>query len=309
LGLNLGPVPELIHLASTPRTSDGSVRDVAERQWGVISRSQLLACGLSEARVARWIETGRLQRIHPSVYAFGHRALKIEGMLQAALLYAGPRAVLSHTTAAWWWQLIPAEPARIHVSSADRHRSLRNVRVHRPRRPQRVLHRGLPVTTVARTMLDLAAVLPFPQLRRAVAEAEYLRLLDLRKVEQILGRGRPGSSALRRALEDFNPDLALTLSVLEERFIELCESNGIPLPEVNEKVQGFTVDALWRERNLIVELDGHRAHATPTAIERDRHRELALRASGYRVLRYTWKQVTSQPDLVASDLRRALGII
>jgi very-short-patch-repair endonuclease len=165
------------------------------------------------------------------------------------------------------------------------------------------------VTTVERTLLDLAAVLAFPELRRAVAEADYRRLLDVKAIHRCLGRGRPGSADLRRALECHLPRLAETLSVLEERFLALCESSRLPMPKVNAKVDGLMVDALWRDQRVIVELDGHRSHATPTAIERDRHRELALRASGYRVLRYTWQQVTSQPGLVARDLRRALGII
>ena len=103
------------------------------------------------------------------------------------------------------------------------------------------------------------------------------------------------------------PELARTLSALEERFLELCESAGHPLPEVNAKVGRMRIDALWRAQGLAVELDGAAAHGGWAAIKRDRHRELALRAAGYRVVRYSWEQVTKRPDEVAADLRRLLA--
>jgi very-short-patch-repair endonuclease len=115
--------------------------------------------------------------------------------------------------------------------------------------------------------------------------------------------------AIRRAIELHSPDLARTLSQLEERFLALCEKYGIPSPRVNRKVCGLMVDALWPEQRLVVELDGARAHATPAAMERDRDRDLTLRAAGFEILRYTWHQVTQQPDAVVADLRRALAII
>jgi hypothetical protein len=144
-------------------------------------------------------------------------------------------------------------------------------------------------------------------IRRAIAEAEYRGLLDLDAVGGVLSRGRPGSSTLRSALLHHRPELAATRSVLEERFVELCEVSRIPLPLVNVEVCGLTVDAIWHPQRVIVELDGHAAHATPVAIERDRRRELRLRAAGYLVLRYTWRQITQQPELVASDMRAALA--
>jgi hypothetical protein len=163
------------------------------------------------------------------------------------------------------------------------------------------------VTTVARTLLDVASHLPFHRLRRMVAEADYQRHLEPAAVCAQLGRGRRGSAALRRALALHTPRLARTLSALEERFLALCEDHGIPLPEVNATVAGLMVDALWRGQRLVVELDGARAHATPAAMQRDRDRDLALRTAGYEVRRYTWVQVTEQPDAVANDVRRPLG--
>jgi predicted transcriptional regulator of viral defense system len=241
------------------------VAKIAERQRGAISLTQLCALGLSTSAVSRWVTAGRLHRVHPGVYAVGHRALSLDGRLRAALLYAGQDAVLSHTTAAWIWQLVEATPERIHLTVRGRRRSLPAVRVHRSRHLEKVRHRDLPVTTVARTLLDVAAMLPASQLRRALAEAEYRQLLDVRELSVALGRGRPGSKALRRALATHMPALAQTMSLLEERFLVLCESSGVPMPEVNVRVQGMLVDAVWRLQRVAVELDGHAAHASREA--------------------------------------------
>jgi REase_MTES_1575 len=172
---------------------------------------------------------------------------------------------------------------------------------------ERTRHRGLPVTTVARTLLDFASVAPLDRVRRAVAEAEYLRLLDLEAIDPLLGRGRAGSATLRKALQRHRPQYARTLSPLEDRFLDLCQGYEIPLPEVNVIVAGFKVDAVWRDRRLVVELDGAAAHDTSPRMERDRDRELALRSAGFVVLRYTWRQVTTHPAEIAADLRRALA--
>jgi hypothetical protein len=203
--------------------------------------------------------------------------------------------------------LLPYLPQSIHVCSPARRRSLPGVHVHHARRVECVRHRGLPVTSVARTLLDFASVAPLERVRRAVAEADYLRLLDLGAIDAHCGRGRAGSATLRRALERHRPEYARTLSPLEDRFLDLCESHGIPLPEVNVIVAGSKVDAVWRERHVVVELDGAAAHDTSPRMERDRDRELALRAAGYVVVRYTWRQVTRQSALVAAHLRRMLA--
>jgi hypothetical protein len=135
------------------------------------------------------------------------------------------------------------------------------------------------VTTVPQTLLDLAPSLTHRQLRRALAEADYRRLLDVDAVRAQLGRGRPGSAALRRALDEHLPLLAKTATEIEALFLDLCERCGIPLPEVNVPVCGFKVDALWRERRLVVELDGGPAHTSPGQMYRDRERDLTLRTA------------------------------
>jgi len=285
-----------------------AILQLAERQWGVITRAQLDRAGVTSSTITRWVTSGRLQRVYPRVYVVGHLALRTEGRLLAALLYAGPGAALSHGSAASWWELVSYEPRLIHVCSPVQRRSVPGVHVHRARRLDRVRHRGLPVTTVARTLLDFASVSSFDRLRRAVAEAEFRRLLDLEEIDAVLGRGRPGSAALGQALERHRPEYARTMSPLEGRLLDLCQGHGIPLPAVNVRIAGYKVDALWRDHRVVAEVDGGAAHGTAARMEADRDRDLALRAAVYVVVRYTWRQVTGHAASVAADLRRVLGL-
>jgi Protein of unknown function (DUF559) len=257
--------------------------------------------------IARWLRTGRLHRLHRRVFAVGPTAVSLEGRLFAALLHAGSDAVLSHTTAAWIWSLIDAEPTRVHLPTPGRRSSSPDVRIHHTRRVEAVEHGGFRLTPVARTLLDLASLVSGRQLRRALAEADYRRVLDPVELESVLGKGRSGSRALRAAWDAHLPQLAKTLSVLEERFLDLCQQAGIATPEVNGRVGRMRVDALWREQRVAVELDGAAAHGGWAAIKRDRQREIALRAKGFQVVRYTWDQVSKQPATVVADLLRLLG--
>jgi hypothetical protein len=263
---------------------------------------------MGAATIDRWLGAGRIHRIHRHVFAVGHTAIPLEGRLWAALLYAGPGAMLSHTTAAWRWRLIDETLKRIHLTTTGRRSSLPDVRVHQSRQVVPLHCQGFRVTSVGRTLLDLAGMLPPRRLRRALAEADYRGLLDAGEVSAVLGSGRPGSRALRDALAHHLPSLAKTDGLLEERFLELCESAGLPLPNVNPSISRMRVDAVWEQCGLAVEVDGGAAHASWARIKRDRQRELALRARGFQVVRYTWEQVTRQPKEVASDLRRLLGI-
>ncbi len=197
-------------------------------------------------------------------------------------------------------------PRVVHVATPHRPVAGQGIRYHRPRTVERVFERRLPITPVARTLLDLAAVVDLRLLRRALAEADHRKLLDPGAVERECGRGRPGSTALRRAVALHLPELARARNDFEREFLLLVEGAGLPIPEVNATVDGLEVDALWRDARLIVELDGHETHANPVANEEDRRRELILRRAGFRVIRYTWHQVTGNPAAVVTDLRRAL---
>ncbi len=165
----------------------------------------------------------------------------------------------------------------------------------------------MPVTSVAETLLDYASGASLPRVRQALAEAEYRGLLSTDAVVAVLGHGRPGSARLRVALRRHLPELARTRSPLEQAFLALCESSGVSMPEVNARVGQMTVDALWRSAGVVVELDGHRSHGTRARIERDRRRELWLRAAGYSVVRYTAEQLTEQRELIRADLERLLS--
>jgi predicted transcriptional regulator of viral defense system len=279
---------------------------VAGQQWGVIGARQLEDCGVSRSLASRWRQQRRLHQLFPGVHALGHASVPTEGRLVAALLYVGPSAVLSHATAAWWWGLTDREPPVIEVSTTSRASSRAGLIVHRRRHLERTRHRRFPITTLPQTLLDLAATGSLAAVRRALAEADYRRLLDVNAVAEAAGRGKPGSARLREALTAHQPRLAYTRSELECRFLSLCEAAGLPLPELNVRVGAWKADALWRRERLIVELDGYDNHHTPAQLRRDRRKEVALRTAGFLVLRYTWEQVTEQPELVIADLSARL---
>jgi hypothetical protein len=240
------------------------------------------------------------------VYAVGHRPLRIEGQLAAALFHAGTGAALSHTTASWWWRLTGAPPAVIHLATPHRPAPARGLRLHRRPAVSRVFERRLPVTPVPRTLLDLAAITDERTLRLALAQADHRKVLDPDAVRAELGHGRRGAKALRSALARHLPELARADSELEIEFLLLVERACLPIPEANAWIEGLKVDALWREQRLVAELDGHATHANPVANEEDRRRELILRRAGYRVVRYTWQQVLHEPEAVVADLISSL---
>ena len=310
-GRNVGAVGEPRRFRNNSRYSIATVElgRVAARQWGVVSLAQIRQLDYNRMAVSRLVARGYLHPLYPAVYAVGHPQLQTEGRLVAALFRAGEGAALSHTTAAWWWRLLDAVPAVIHITSPHRPRPSRGLKWHRRRgEVERSFERRLPVTPIPRTLLDLAAVVDFKLLRRALAEAHHRKLLDLAAVRRECGHGRRGSNALRRAVAIHLPELARAENDFEVEFLLLVESAGLPIPEPNACVEGLKVDALWRDAKLVVELDGHGTHANPVANEEDRRRELILRRAGYRIIRYTWRQVTREPQAVVDDLRSHLVV-
>lgn len=268
-----------------------------------MSWAQLMALGVESVVVARWVSDGYLHHVHPRVYAVGHRAPSVEAGLTAAVLYAGPGAMLSHATALWWRGLIDRQPWPIEVSTPRRCRSLHGVRVYGRRNCGRVWHKDLPVTTIEQALLDFAARAPLERVRYALSVADYLQVLDVPALQVTAGTGRAGSTKLRKALERHEPKLANTRSPLERLFLPLCESYGIPLPDdVNVRIAGVLVDAVWWEQRLVVELDGRDNHSSWAQIQRDRSNELTLRAAGFDVLRYGTVQLEEQAVLVAGDV-------
>jgi very-short-patch-repair endonuclease len=263
--------------------------------------------GIADSLIGDMTAREYLHRLHPGVYAVGHTGLSTEARLAAALLYAGPGAMLSHATAAWWLGLAPGPADTISVTTARRCTSRPGVIVYDRRELQPIWHRQLRVAPVACVLLDFADSAEPEPLKRALAEAEYQGWLDIGSLKPWLRRGRPGSANLRRAIAGHEPRLAMTRSELERRLLRLCKRHGLPLPQFNVTIQGHLVDALWAEQRVVVEVDGHGGHATWAQVQRDRERDLCLRAAGFTVLRYGWRQMLDQPAAVAADLAAALA--
>lgn len=231
----------------------------------------------------------------------------------AALLAVGDDAVLSHRSAAVFWGLTRDEGRRVAVTAPRPLHSAAGIELHRTAlREDEVRYReGIRVTCVPRTLLDLAAVLDTRRLRRALEQAEVLRLADSLSLDGLLTRypGRHGFAALIGVLGEGVQPPGLTRSELEDRFLDFLEKHGLPRPRVNATIETFEVDFAWPKTRLIAELDGHAFHAHRHAFERDRLRDRALQAAGWRVVRVTWRQLHGDANSLAADLNRLLGTV
>jgi len=288
---------------------------LAARQWGVVARRQLLAAGLSPTAIRDRVRSGHLLALHPGVYAVGHARLRREGYWLAAVLAVGPGAALSHRDAAGLHDLRAANHARIDVSTAGHPRASAKIAIHRTRTLDAqdiTTVRGIPVTTVARTLVDLAGTVPHDHLTKAIKEAERRSAFDLTQVEAALARTRgrrgPGHRALNEALAERRAlEATFTRSPLEDAFLPLLRDRGLPIPATNATIEAIQVDAVWHSQRIAVELDGWQDHGTRRAFERDRERDAILTAAGWRIVRFTYRQVTQGPDAVIETLRR-LGL-
>jgi hypothetical protein len=278
------------------------VASLAGRQFGRVTRAQLGFLGLGEATIDSWLRSGYLIRVLPRVYAVGHAAASQEVRLFEAVLYAGPDAELSHGTGAWWRGLLSWPVNATHVSTPRQLRSRPGLRIHGRRLLERDLVKGIPVTTIPQTLLDLAATEPFKLVRHALAQLEYDGNFRPDELHHACARGKPGSAALKRALSHHLPELARTKSGLEVDFLLLCERYRLPMPLVNRTLHGVEPDAWWPEFNLVVELDGDRNHRTPTQRAKDRRKEVILRSHGLTVVRYDDDLINHTPGAVNQDL-------
>jgi predicted transcriptional regulator of viral defense system len=290
-------------LAGRDENAKRVVAELAATQIGRVRVDQLRLLGVARARIYRWCDSGYLHRELPGVYAVGHPGRSTESDLAAAVLYAGPGAMLSHATAAWWLGLLKYPPNRIIVSSPRRVKNRGNITVHGRRRLERIWRRGLPVTDPSQTIFDYAGTGQTDLLRLVLANADYNDLLDVGRLSQMVGAGAP---ALRKALQIHLPQLAHTRSRGERLLLTTCQDHGIQIPEVNVYVHGWLVDALWADQKLVVEIDGPKGHRTRAELQADHQRDLELRAAGYVVLRYTERQLIDSPAAVAADIRRHL---
>ena len=291
---------------------------MATQQYGVVTIWQLLAAGLSHEGIRRLVRAGRLHSLYRGVYAVGHRALSPRGKLLAAVYACGRDAVASHHDAAWVWNVGRSRVARFHVTVAARGRKApRGVALHcvRQLHPEDVTEvEGIPVTSLARTLVDLGAVLSLTQLRRTFEEADRRGLLDAPAVARVCdrGNGRRGVANARRALELYEPDPPKTRSEAEREFFDWCDAMGVPRPSSNVWIEGQEVDAAWLDRNgrpiAVVELDSYEFHSTREAFERDRERSAALEVAGIPCIRVTSRRMRRDGRALRAQLLSLLSV-
>jgi hypothetical protein len=280
---------------------------LASRAHGVVTRGQLIAAGVTRAEIEHRRSSGALLTQHPGVYRVGHEAPSLEARYLAAVLACGEGAVLSGRAAAYLYGLVKGPVPQPQVTVINKRR-VRGVKTHQTRHMDRrdvSHHRGIPITTVPRTLVDIAADSKPDDLGRACHEAGVRYGTTPRQVDEVLERrpNAPGSKTLRRIVHGDEP---ITLSSLEKRFHTLLRDNCLPLPSMNQRVGGRRVDCRWTHPPLTVELDGYRYHRSRHAWEQDRRREREARGRGDEFRRYTYGDVYEDPGPMLAELRALL---
>jgi very-short-patch-repair endonuclease len=290
---------------------DGEIAALAERQHGIVARWQLEDV-IGPDGIDHRLRTERLRPLYRAVYAVGHRPASRETAWMAAVLAGGPHASLSHRAAGAHWGLCRSGSG-IEVTAPQRRRSRGAIEFHRRQLPpdETTRHDNIPVTTVPRTLLDLATLLDRRQVERAINEAEVLRLWDELSLDDLLHRypRRPGTKNLRAALQERRAGASFTRSDLEELFLAFAERANLPRPETNVQIEGFEVDCVWRAERVVIEVDGWETHRTRAAFERDREKSRVLQAAGWRCVPVTFLQLRDASREVARDVRRLLGAV
>lgn len=261
--------------------------------------------------VRRRVESGRLLRLHRGLYAVGHKRLRREGYWLAAVLAVGPGAVLSHRQAAALHGFRPANRTRVDVTTSVKRRAQAGIDLHitctlDPADITTI--DGIPVTTASRTLVDLAGMVAKDHIAKALREADRMQLLDVGGIEGVITRTRTrrgrGHRAMREALQQYATIAPHdTRSPLEDDLLRLIHGAALPLPQTNAPLCGFVVDALWPTQRLVVELDGLGSHLTRHAFQADRERDRALTRAGYKVLRYTYADLTRYAERTLAELR------
>jgi Transcriptional regulator, AbiEi antitoxin len=288
-------------------TVEQHLAQIAGSSHGVVTRAELLRAGVTVAQIKRRLRSGVLLREHRGVYRVGHRAPSVEARYLAAVLACGQGALLSGRAAGHLLGVLRGAAPRAEVIAQAARRVpgvvTRQTRKIDPRDATR--WRGIPVTTVARTLVDLAALLPVDELARACHEAGVRHRTTPAQVDAVLARrpNSPGAAKLRQILRG---DVRVTLSKLEARFLARLRRAGLPLPQTNRPAGGRRVDCRWAEHRLTVELDSYRYHHTRYAWEQDRRREREAHARGDDFRRYTYGDVFDRPQLMLAELRALL---
>jgi predicted transcriptional regulator of viral defense system len=290
---------------------DEAIARLARGQHGRVARRQLLFLGLSNDAIDYRLARSRLHVVYRGVYAVGHDAPTREANWMAAVLAGGEDAVLSFRDGGALWGFRPSARPQIEVTTPRRQHPRRGIQFHRSSLPSDEITTkdGIPVTTVPRTLFDLATILRPRQLERALNEAEVRRLWDELSLLDLLRRypRRAGSRAVRAVLEARNAGAKTIRSDLEVEFLEFVDAAGLTEPELNGEVEGFEVDAVWREQRVVVELDSRTFHLTAAAFETDRERDRKLQAAGWRAIRVTSRQLNRDAARLRDDVLRLLA--
>jgi hypothetical protein len=295
-----------------PLDTQHALAALASRQHGVFSLAQLKELGLSASAARKRAATGRLHRVYRGVYALAPAELLTrDGRFMAAVLACGPGAVLSHRSAAALHGLRATDRAGIDVTVPGRaRRSYAGIDVHRSltlTAADTTIVNGIPCTTIARTLLDLADVVPTRGVERACEQAEVLEVFDFGALQDQVHRNRYGHAAprVREFLAQRQPGAAPTESDLEEGFLALVRAAGFSAPErqvyiaPDDGERAIRVDFAWRAERLALETDGRKYHRTHRAFETDRRRDQRLTLAGWRTVRVTWRQIKDTPAVVA----------
>lgn len=297
--------------ASADRGAREVAAEIAAQQWDLVTRAQLAGAGVGRGAWEGWLRSGALRRTpFRGVYAFGHAALRPQQRWLAAVLACGEGVALGTRSAAHAWALTKAEPLVPEVLVPRGRRGVEGVATHRlrPLAAGEVVNRGpLPLTSVERTLVDLAATARPGELERLIGQAEVLRLLSWRRLLSTLGdhRGRKGVAELRALATRLDPS-PRSQSELERRFRALVKRAGLPQSDQQKRVGPYRVDFLWRAQRVVIETDGRAFHETRAAIAADRRRDRDLQLAGWIVLRFGWDDVTAQETETAAALRKAL---
>lgn len=275
---------------------------IADRQYGHVTRQQLLDLGVPSSTMAHWVTNRRLIAVHAGVYAVGHRQSTALAIAAAAVLACGERAVLSHDSAAALWGV--RRWPRIPEVTTAMHRRRPGIRSHRSstlasREVRR--HRNIRVTSPARTIVDIQGRLTDAQLIRAINDMRIAKHMRASELHRLL-EASPRAAAL------IDPEQAPTRSPLEDSFLVFCQKYGLPRPIVNTTLFGHEVDALFPAEKVIVELDGWGFHRGRKSFEEDRERDAIAAAHGYVVVRLTDARLNAQPQTEAARLHQTLAL-
>jgi hypothetical protein len=292
------------------RVGHGGLAELATRQHGVVSTRQLAELGYVRNSASKANRVGRLHRIHRGVYRVGHKDLAWEGRCMAAVLAAYP-SVASHWSAAWLWGLLQSRPGTLHVTCPRTRHSKRPFETHTADLPavDRAVRDGIPVTSLPRTILDIAVDSRMKTVGRFIERADDGKAFDLREMRELLDRtkGHRGVATVKAALDAYRPKRKFTRSDFERRFLEVVREAGLPEPAMNVFVAGHELDAYWEDLHFGVELDTYQTHGSRLSFEEDRVRDDDFLLADIDTTRVTETRLDREPGAVVASLRRHIA--